>query len=1030
VTGASISIEAVRAGREMYQRTGNLDAIKESVRIGRLLVDQLTGCGTLEGPAALELSAALAALYEKDGQLQQLEEALDLLERAIAVLPPRHADLATVHANKAGLRLHRFLKLRDRRDLESAVTAGRLAIEVSEPDDPRQAARYANLTGVLRTLYDVIGDSAILDESITVGRAASAALQPSTQARCMVLATLAGSLVTRALRTISTSDLTEGLTTAREAVASSPPGSPWRPAAVNILATCLRVHFNMAGNISSLGEAIGLHREMADLVPRQHPEYATHLLAIASTLMTRFELLRVQNDLDAAEEAADRALGAGNALSEAEALRVRAVCLQERAKLAADRDRTSANELAQKAVEAAKQALALTDATDDSHQNRWIQLCNAMAVRFEVTQAAAHRDDAIAAYKEAIERAGSDPSIQYFRLNLGRVYQLATDSGPASRADIDSSISLYRLVLASAEPGERVWAPAIVGLLRAYSQLFQIDQKVIDTNELVQLHQSLTDAPAVAPISRVYAGLLTGTLLLAISSREAARILTGAVHLLPAVAWRGIDRESREGRLADLSGLAADAAASQLLTGDVDAALEVIEQGRSVLWADLLQLRRGDAELWRDQPDEAIRLRDLAAALETQEMISSEDHHISRTVDRRMALAAEWDEIVERVREQGRDDFLRPTRVPDLLAAAAHGPVVIVNVSQYRCDALLVNSDGVRSVALPALSAQDVESNTKRYLAAHARVDRAVARKAGVEDARLAREETLVEVLGWLWDTVAEPVLAALGLDDSPAKGQLWSRMWWCPTGLLTLLPLHAAGHYTCERDSSPRTVPDRVVSSYTPTLSALADAKRTAAPDEASGTLLFVGLPETPGAKPLPGASKERDLLAQMLGGSCTILYGQAATKAATRTELPRHLWAHFSCHGRQNLAAPSKGGLRLYDGALTVADMSTVHYRREFAFLSACQTATGGTALPDEVISLAAAMHYTGYRHVVATLWSVYDRAGLEIAERLYADLIVCSQLDPTRSAHALHSAIQELRNKHPLSPSWWIPFIHIGP
>ena len=40
---------------------------------------------------------------------------------------------------------------------------------------------------------------------------------------------------------------------------------------------------------------------------------------------------------------------------------------------------------------------------------------------------------------------------------------------------------------------------------------------------------------------------------------------------------------------------------------------------------------------------------------------------ISRMIDRRMALAREWDELVEQVRElEGFEDFLRPPRLETL----------------------------------------------------------------------------------------------------------------------------------------------------------------------------------------------------------------------------------------------------------------------------------------------------------------------------------------------------------------------------
>ena len=91
-----------------------------------------------------------------------------------------------------------------------------------------------------------------------------------------------------------------------------------------------------------------------------------------------------------------------------------------------------------------------------------------------------------------------------------------------------------------------------------------------------------------------------------------------------------------------------------------------------------------------------------------------------------------------------------------------------------------------------------------------------MAEHGDLQGARRDLEATLSQVLEWLWDTVAEPVLAALGFDDAPEEGQPWPRLWWCPTGLLTLFPLHAAGYHGTA-DGHARSVLDRVVSSYTP---------------------------------------------------------------------------------------------------------------------------------------------------------------------------------------------------------------------
>jgi CHAT domain-containing protein len=428
---------------------------------------------------------------------------------------------------------------------------------------------------------------------------------------------------------------------------------------------------------------------------------------------------------------------------------------------------------------------------------------------------------------------------------------------------------------------------------------------------------------------------------------------------------------------------------------------------------------------------------------------------MSRMVDRRMALAREWDELVEQVRGlDGFEDFLKPPRLETLLPAAANGPVVVVNVSRWRCDALIVRTKGIEVKELSSLTLEAVEQHATDYLRVLQRADQAVhtvyqARrridngdhtpdairqyteaKQAQQATQRDRERTLQVVMEWLWDEIAGPVLAALSYDDTPRQGKPWPRMWWCATGPLTLLPLHAAGYHS-EADQSPRrTVLDRVVSSYTPTLRALLGAMRTGATNVDNSRMLVVALPNTPNEIPLPEVTRERDLLGVLFAGRQSLLEGKAATWEAVRIQLERHRWVHFSCHADQNLTDPSRGGLLLHDRMLTIADIGARQYDGDFVFLSACKTAIGGLTLPDEAITLAAALHYTGYRHVIATMWSVYDFTAADVAEAVYTDLMSSGEFVPDRAARALHDAVRHLRDEKRLPLSAWTPFTHTGP
>lgn len=427
-------------------------------------------------------------------------------------------------------------------------------------------------------------------------------------------------------------------------------------------------------------------------------------------------------------------------------------------------------------------------------------------------------------------------------------------------------------------------------------------------------------------------------------------------------------------------------------------------------------------------------------------------------IDRRMALAREWDELVDQVRAlDGFGDFLRPPALETLLPAAAGGPVVIVNVSRWRCDALILTADGVRTRTLPGLTLDNAVETTNTYLGALRATEEAVvghddalaaardapgpasirAQAAAAQAVFTAAERTdavLRSTQEWMWEAIASPVLDELGHTAAPPPGTPWPRMWWCPTGALTLLPLHTAGYHRPPGEGAD-TVLDRVVSSYTPTVRALLQA-RGARPDDADASvdrdrLLVVTVKDTPGQPTLHAVDRESAVLRELIApGRCTVVEGVDAVRETVDRELGRHSWVHFSCHGDQNLAEPSQGGLLLTDGMLTVADISTRRFRGDFAGLSACKTAVGGADLLDEAITLAAALHYTGYRHVVASLWSVDSDISAEVFTSLYRELIVDGTLRPGGAAVALHHAVRSIRARHPDQPRLWTPFAHTGP
>jgi CHAT domain-containing protein len=79
-----------------------------------------------------------------------------------------------------------------------------------------------------------------------------------------------------------------------------------------------------------------------------------------------------------------------------------------------------------------------------------------------------------------------------------------------------------------------------------------------------------------------------------------------------------------------------------------------------------------------------------------------------------------------------------------------------------------------------------------------------------------------------------------------------------------------------------------------------------------------------------------------------------------------------HLACHGIQDPKSAIDSGFCLGDGRLTISKLMEIKLDNPFlAFLSACETAKGDHNQPDQVMHLAAAMMFLGFKAVVATMW-----------------------------------------------------------
>jgi CHAT domain-containing protein len=275
--------------------------------------------------------------------------------------------------------------------------------------------------------------------------------------------------------------------------------------------------------------------------------------------------------------------------------------------------------------------------------------------------------------------------------------------------------------------------------------------------------------------------------------------------------------------------------------------------------------------------------------------------------------------------------------------------------------------------------------------------------------------------------------------------------VWWVGSGLLNLLPIHAAGYHGKPGiRGTNQSVIDRVISSYAPTLKALAYARerqaRVASIDLQS--CLLVGMPETPNETSLPFVEQEMQKIQDLLKASSHIstINLQSPTREEVLAIMSAQNVVHFSCHGCYSEELdPSSSKILLSDwttNPLTVSDITSLNCQSsQFAFLSACHTAgSRDIDLLDESINLTSAMQLAGFHSVIGTLWQVRDEQSANVAEKVYGWMLTNGErLAIELSAEALHHAVRGLRDsersvpnfskKATNSPLIWASYIHAG-
>ncbi|KAJ7277765.1 CHAT domain-containing protein, partial [Mycena rebaudengoi] len=795
-------------------------------------------------------------------------------------------------------------------------------------------------------------------------------------------------------------ELEAALQNDQAAVEQTPEGHPDLPRHLQSLAESFTDRYQRSGDLKDLEAALQNNQAAVAQTPEGHPNLAGHLRSLAGSFTDRYQRSGDVKDLEAAlqnDQAAVEHTPEGHP-NMAGRLQGLAASFMVRYRRSGDI----------KDLEAAVQHNhAAVEQTPEGHPElagRLQNLAASFADQYQRSGDVKHLEAALENNQAAVEQTPKGhPAL------AGRLRNLAasfTDQYQRSGnvMDLEASLQNNQAAVEQTPEGHPNLSGRLQSLAASFTDRYQRSGDVKDLEAALQNNQAASfQSHTSDPLNSWHSALKWASLAKPHRQSDTSKAYSAAFNLLPEILWIGTSVSVRQdvNMRINVSQATSDAIAACIDSSNLPLAVELLEQGLGTTFQQLLQLKTNFDFLPQMEAD---KLKLLSIDL------------YSGTAQHPQRVAAERNTLIYQIRSRpGLENFLQPRPYRDLCQASQHGPIVVLNSHHDHCDSIILlnPTSGPLHLALPSVSVHHLKAQ-KSLL--RALIKGRNVRSRELPQARLRMYQEGIEVgmdgyLSWVWTCIVQPIY----------NGITSGRLWWCPTGDFTGLPLHAA-------DSA-----DTFIQSYTPTLGALLEAN-SKTPSIDPPHIGLVGVTHTGPRRDqeLLGVEEEITTINSIAGKQYHIqsLIGESATVDSVKQTLNDCAWMHLACHGEQNIMEPPKSCLQLYGGILelkTILQMSLSN--AEFVFLAACQTAKGDAGLVNESFHLGGGFIAAGFQGAIATMWSIMDEDGPVVAETVYNHLLGSGHRpQASDAAKALQLAVRRLRDAG-VPYERWVPFIHLG-
>jgi hypothetical protein len=249
---------------------------------------------------------------------------------------------------------------------------------------------------------------------------------------------------------------------------------------------------------------------------------------------------------------------------------------------------------------------------------------------------------------------------------------------------------------------------------------------------------------------------------------ESIPAYTVALGILPELSWLGSSIRDRHHQMAAVGKVVRDAVGTAINAHQYNKAVEWLEQGRSVIWGQILELRTPVDALKQTHLELAEKFLLLSAQLEDA---GTRGHSLQRepldSGGQYHGVAHARNLLLKEIRALPHfNRFLLPKTMSALFSAAERGPVVILSTSSWgTCDAL---------VLMPGLDSEvlriDLPAFTMQYAETLEETLRRLLREGGrgmKREGKMAPEAEFADILAELWERIAKPVLVGIGYNVS-----------------------------------------------------------------------------------------------------------------------------------------------------------------------------------------------------------------------------------------------------------------------